>query len=105
MTAELHVKCEVFQLFPILKYLPTKGKFPLQEIIPYIQPYVSCNIDQPTFNKVIEISKGDIKNVEENKPKVESYINPAPFPKPGPQEYPRSNVYSPYPPSEPKKPP
>lgn len=54
---ELNVKCEVFQLYPILKFLPKGNIFPLQEVLFYIQPYVSCNIDQPTLDKIMVINK------------------------------------------------
>jgi hypothetical protein len=49
ITSELNVHCEIFQFFPILKYLPSKGGFPIHELLPYMSPYVTYPIDAPTL--------------------------------------------------------
>ena len=44
ITTELNPHCEVFQFYPIIKHLPKGYTMPLQDLLPYIQPYVTCNI-------------------------------------------------------------
>lgn len=57
ITNELNVHCKVFQIYPILKYLPKRGPIPLQELLQYIQPYVSCNIEEATLDGILEINR------------------------------------------------
>lgn len=52
ITKDLDVNCEVFVLYPILKYLKKNDILPLPEILFYIQPYVSCNITKPTLDAI-----------------------------------------------------
>jgi hypothetical protein len=100
ITAELNINCQVFQMFPVLKYLQKGDILPLHEILFYIQPYVSCNIDQTTLDNVFVYNKGEIqKQVDERQPK--KHINHpsalrVPLILPSVPEQPKSNIYTPY---------
>lgn len=56
----MDVNCEVFTLFPILKYLKKNDILPLPEILFYLQPYVSCNISKPTLDAIFILNQDDI---------------------------------------------
>ena len=53
--------CEVFKLYPILKYLKKDDVIPLAEVLFYLQPYVSCNIDKPTLDAVFQLNREDMR--------------------------------------------
>jgi hypothetical protein len=96
ITTQLDVHCEVFQLYPILKYLPKKGPIPLSELLPYIQPYVSCDIDQPTLDNILDINRNEIIKGESNNPQGQSYIPPGQINQPQSKFYQKSHVYTPF---------
>ena len=73
-----------------MKYLPKKGGFPLRDIFPYIQPYISHKIDP----SIIEGIASFIYNSQQFNPQGQSQINPGPV-------NPQSNIY----PNNPQKPP
>ncbi len=60
ITKEMDVNCEVFKLYPILKYLKKNDVLPLAEVLFYLQPYVSCNISKPMLDAIFEVNKQEI---------------------------------------------
>lgn len=50
----------MFKIYPILKYLNKNDVLPLAEVLFYLQPYVSCNINKPTLDAIFEVNKQDI---------------------------------------------
>jgi hypothetical protein len=93
ITREMDINCEVFNIYPILKYLKKNDILPLHEILFYLQPYVSCNITKPTLDAVFEINRTAIQRQKEgndqniSKFEIKSKIsNPS-------QVYQKSNIY------------
>lgn len=80
ITIEINVTCDVFQFYPIMKYLPKKEGFPLQDIIPYIQPYIKYKIDPSIAEGIASFFYNSQYN-----PQGQSQVNPGPVP--------HSNVY------------
>lgn len=61
ITKEMDITCEVFAIYPILKYLRKNEVLPLPEILFYLQPYVSCNIDKPTLDSIFALNQEDLR--------------------------------------------
>lgn len=68
ITREMDINCEVFAIYPILKYLRREEVLPLQEILFYLQPYVSCNIDKPTLDAIFALNQEDLRKQALNEP-------------------------------------
>lgn len=61
ITREMDITCEVFAIYPILKYLRRNEVLPLPEILFYLQPYVSCNINKPTLDSIFALNQEDLR--------------------------------------------
>lgn len=94
ITTELLVKCEVFEIYPILKYLQKGNALPLPEVLFYVQPYVSFNISQPTLDAVFVINKEQIRQkLEENNPKRMTFNPPSQSKTDFNRNYPNSAIF------------
>ena len=54
---EINVKCEVFQIFPYLKYLNPKAVIPLEKMWTELRPYIGHEIPPETLNQIFFINK------------------------------------------------
>lgn len=57
VTMEINVKCEVFQIFPYLKYLNPKAVIPLEKMWTELRPYIGHEIPPETLNQIFFINK------------------------------------------------
>ena len=98
ITTELNVNCEVFQFYPIMKYLPKKEAFPLKNILHFIQPYISYKIDPAIAEGISSI----IFNSQQYNPQGQSQVNPGPY-NPNSNIYPQNNQNQSQYPQDPNK--